>query len=67
MMDEMMKTYNLLMNVSEYTNSMREEAFSSFYCMLLEEWCKSNQRDIADLLAKIVVTILEVNEQEGRY
>ena len=66
-MKELMRAYNLLLMLDPITNDLDITEFGSFYCMLLEDWCKSHGEDILEVLPNLVDTIYKLNAEEGRY
>ena len=66
-MEELMRVMDLLMMVSEETNQLDYGLFGGFWCMVLEEYCRSNQMDIKEVSRNIIGTIDQVQEELGEY
>ena len=52
---------------SDTTNTMNKKEFKTFYSILAEEYCKSNNLDIRELISEIKDDIEAVNEKYGEY
>ncbi len=59
--------FNLLANLTPVTNKLDSVEFGSFYCMLLEEWCKYNDQDIVLFIQTFAEMIKDVNRRDGKY
>ncbi len=66
-MDDLMKAYDLLQNISAETNQLDYPAFGGFWCMLCEEYCRANQLDILEVSRTMCAMINEVNKDLGTY
>lgn len=64
---EMMAVYWDLMEIIERTNTMDQVSFGSLYCMMAEEWCRTNQVDVVEFIHTISDMVEKVNAEEGRY
>ena len=52
---------------SDTTNTMNKKEFKTFYSILAEEYCKSNNLDIRELISEVKDEIEAVNEKYGEY
>lgn len=66
-MEELMIAFEILTDIAPRTNRMNMTAFGSFYCMLLEEWCKEHNENIVEFINNVHITVIEVNADMGRY
>ncbi len=66
-MEELMRACELLNLVAPITNELEHCAFASFYCMLMEEWCKHNKEDIREFVTTVCNAVKEVNDELGSY
>lgn len=58
---------DLVATIKDYCNSMDEMTFGAFYCMLAEEYCHANNKDVIELIDWIVKGIIHINERMGEY
>lgn len=65
MNEKMVKLEALI--TSDTTNTMNKKEFKTFYSILAEEYCKSNNLDIRELISEIKDEIEAVNEKYGEY
>ena len=65
--EELVRVYEVLQDTVAITNQFDESAFTSFYCMLLEEWCRTHDEDIVDRIKLYAQMIRQVNETCGKY
>lgn len=64
---KMVDVFNLLTVLTPLTNTWESDIFGAFYCMILEEWCRSNSEDIVSYVQHIADAVKEVNETHGTY
>ena len=64
---KLIDVYKVLTMLTPITNTWNSELFGSFYCMILEEWCRSNGVDIVSYIQNLAYTVKEVNEKNGIY
>ena len=67
MNEKMIAVFKLLTMLTPITNTLEFDVFGSFYCMILEEWCRSNGEDIVSYIQHIADTVKEVTEVYGIY
>lgn len=67
MEEKMIDVFNLLTMLTAVTNAWESEIFGAFYCMLLEEWCRSNGEEIVPYITNIANAVKAVNEENGSY
>jgi len=68
MIDEkMVKAFGLLTYLTPITNRWDPATFGSFYCMILEEWCKSNNQDVVAYAQYLADQVEEMHEELGNY
>lgn len=65
MNEKMVKLEALI--TSDTTNTMNKKEFKTFYSIIAEEYCKSNNLDIRELISEIKDEIEAVNEKYGEY
>ena len=66
-MDDLMKAYDLLQEISITTNQLDYHAFGGFWCMLAEEYCRFNGLDVTEVSNEMCAMISQVNEDLGAY
>ena len=66
-MDDLMKAYDLLQEISITTNQLDYPAFGGFWCMLAEEYCRFNGLDVTEVSNEMCAMISQVNEDLGAY
>lgn len=66
-MDNLIKAYVLIENLKDLTNIMDYTTFSSFFCVLAEEWCKANSKDVVEYISTIANQVKMVNAELGAY
>lgn len=67
MNEKMIDVFKLLTMLTPITNTWESEIFGAFYCMILEEWCRSNGENIISYIQHIADAVKEVNETCGTY
>ena len=52
---------------TDTTNMMTKREFKTFYSILAEEYCKSNNLDIMEFISEVEGEIKAVNDKYGKY
>lgn len=66
-MDDLMKAYDLLQEISATTNQLDYPAFGALWCMMAEEYCRANGLDVTEVSRTMCRMIAEVNQDLGAY
>lgn len=66
-MEDLMKAYDLLQEISVTTNQLDYPSFGGLWCMLCEEYCRANSLDVTEVSRTMCDMISEVNENLGVY
>lgn len=66
-MEDLMKAYDLLQEISVTTNQLDYPTFGGFWCMLAEEYCRANHLDVLEVSRTMCNMISQVNEDLGAY
>ena len=66
-MDDLMRAYELLQNISETIDNMEYTAFGALWCMIAEEYCRANQLDVLEVSKTMCNMISQVNKDLGAY
>ena len=66
-MDDFIRALAILQDITGETNKLDYPAFGGLWCMMLEEYCKSNKLDIIEASKDMMVIINQVQEEHGRY
>ena len=56
-----------LEDISTHTNDLPIDVFFSLYCMLAEEYCRSNDLNILEFITNTYEAVVSVNEELGKY
>lgn len=65
--EEMVKVFGFLTLLTPVTNNWDPAAFGSFCCMIMEEWCRSNNQDVVAYIQYLADQVYEVHEKCGKY
>ena len=65
-MNEKIVTLEALIT-SETTNTMNPVEFRTFYCIIAEEYCRSNNIDIREFIDDVKTEIEAINDKYGKY
>lgn len=66
-MEDLLKAYSLLGDISAETNQLDYPAFGGLWCMVIEEYCRVNHLDVTEVSMEMCTMISEVNENLGIY
>ena len=66
-MEDLMKAYDLLQNISGTTNQLDYPAFGGLWCMVIEEYCRTNGLDVLEVSKTMCNMISQVNKDLGAY
>lgn len=65
--DELTFVFNYLKEVREKINPLKEENASAFICMVAEEYCKANNKNVVDFFTDLMNAVKAINEEFGKY
>lgn len=63
----MVKVFNFLTLVTPVTNDWDPVAFGAFCCMIMEEWCRTNNQDVVAYVQYLADQVNKVHEEHGTY
>ena len=67
MNEELIFVFNYLNEVKEKINPLKEEGAGTFICMVAEEYCKANGKDVIQFFADLLEGVKEINKEFGKY
>ena len=66
-MEKMDYIYCVLESIKPIIVDMDLVEFGSLFCMLAEEYCKAQHKDVCEFMDEMTTMVNLVNEQEGTY
>lgn len=66
-MENLMKSYELLQQMTPIVKELDYGTFGSVWAMLLEEWSKAHGEDVVEIANNLAELVQMVNEDMGPY
>lgn len=66
-MENLMRSYELLQQMTPIVKELDYGTFGSVWAMLLEEWAKAHNEDVVEIVDNLAELVRMVNEDMGPY
>lgn len=64
---DQMETLELLVDTKDRANNLSKNAFETFCCMIMEEYCRENSMDVVDFSQSIADNVRIMVKRKGSY
>lgn len=65
--EKLMEAGMMIGELKAKTNEMPYEVFIPFVCMLMEEYCFANGKDMVEVTKEMADLVVEIDTTEGKY